>query len=66
MILTYKIKHNFNLSTELSQAKQIANFAIKNRNKLSSKEVSSIGLKSALSNQILRKYGRNKNCKIKE
>lgn len=63
MILTYKLKHSFDLTVELQQARQVAQFAIKNRMKLSSKEVSSIGLKSALSNQILRKYGKNRKCK---
>jgi putative transposase len=63
MIITYKVRHQFDLSVELKQAHQVAVFAIKNRNKLSSKEVTFIGLKSALSNQILRKYGKNRKCK---
>ena len=63
MIITYKVRHQFDLSNELQQAHQIASFAIKNRDKLSSKEVSYIGLKSALSNQILRKYGKNRKCR---
>jgi putative transposase len=62
-ILVVKIKHNTNLSVELDKAVIIANFAIKNRDKLSSANVSHIGLPSAISNQILRKYGRNKQCK---
>ena len=59
MILTYKVKHNKDFSKELSTAKKIAIFAIQNRDKLSSKNVAHLGLKSAISNQILRKYGRN-------
>jgi putative transposase len=63
MILTYKIKHNNDFTKQLSQARKIAKFAIKNKNKLSSKYVAHIGLNSGISNQILRKYGRNKNIK---
>lgn len=62
MILTYKTKHDFDFSEHLHKAKQVAKFAIGNRDKLSSKYVAHIGLKSAISNQILRKYGRNKKC----
>jgi putative transposase len=62
-ILVVKIKHNADLSSELEKAVQVANYAIKNRYKLSSKNVSYIGLPSAISNQVLRKYGKNKKCK---
>lgn len=60
MILTYKIKHSYDFSIQLAQAKQVAQFAITNRDKLSSKHVKCIGLKSTIANQILRKYGRSK------
>ena len=62
MILTYKVKHEQDFSVQLRQAKQVAKFAIANRDKLSSKHVAHFGLKSAISNQILRKYGKNKKC----
>jgi putative transposase len=62
-ILVVKIKHNADLTAELAKAVQIANYAIKNRYSLSSKNVSEIGLPSAISNQVLRKYGKNTKCK---
>lgn len=64
MILTYKIKHSHDFSIQLQQAKQVAEFAVQNRDKLSSKYVKHIGLKSAIANQILRKYGRGKAKKV--
>lgn len=63
MILTYKVKHSRDFTEELKKAKQIAEFAVKNKFKISSKLVSHIGLKSAIANQILRKYGKNKTIK---
>lgn len=63
MILTYKIKHNKNFSIELEKAKKVAEFAIQNRDKLSTRYISYVGLNSVIANQILRKYGKNKKCK---
>lgn len=63
MILTFKVKHGRDLSLELDKAKQVAIFAIHNRDKLSSKYVKDLWLKSVVSCQILRKYGRDRKCK---
>ena len=63
MILTYKIRNDRDFSEELRQAKRVAKFAIKHRDKLSTRYVADIGMKSAISNQILRKYGGNLKCK---
>jgi putative transposase len=56
-IRTYKVKipDGFEFHKELRLAKQVAQFAVRTKSR-SSKDVANIGLKSAISNQILKKY----------
>lgn len=62
-MITYKVKHGCDLTSELQKAKLVADFALNNKFKTNSSLVKHIGLKSTISNQILRKYGKNKTIK---
>jgi len=58
---SYHVKHRLSLDHFFTAAKKVADYAVENKNNiklLSSKYVKEFGLPSAISNQILRKYGR--------
>jgi putative transposase len=63
-IKTYKIKHGLDFHSELRLAKQVAQFAVRTHSR-SSKDVKDIGLKSTISNQILKKYRTRKIKRVK-
>ena len=62
-VLTYKFRYFKDLTPYFEKAKLVAEFAIANRTKTSSKFVSHIGLPSAISNQVLRHFNRDLKCK---
>lgn len=63
MIKVYKQRHSLDLTKELVIARKVAQFAIENRDKLSTKYVKHLGLHSHISGPILRKYGFNRVAK---
>lgn len=63
MIKTFKVKHHANFEQSLfEKAVLVAKFALEN-GYVSSATVKHFGLKSEISNQIIRKYGRSKTIK---
>ena len=58
---SYHVKHKICMKEHLYNARKISNHAVLNKNNkklLTSKHVKQFNLPSAISNQILRKYGR--------
>ncbi len=62
MLLTHKVRHYQDYTQELRKANLIAQFAAITKSR-SSKDVKEFGLKSAIANQILKKYSNNKRIK---
>jgi len=65
MLLTHKVKHNQNLTQELLAAKSIAKYIVHNQPFFGDidTEIKQFGLKSLISNQIVKKYKKLSNAK---
>ena len=65
-IKSYHVRHKREISDLLVKAREVANYALKNKQKkyISTKEVKHIDLPSAIKCQILRKYGRGNIKKV--
>ena len=61
-ILTFNVKHGLDLSDQFVKARKVAEYGVKHHC-TSSAQVKHIGMKSILSNAVLRKYVRNKALK---
>lgn len=64
-VLSYHVKHNYDLSTELMEARKIAEYVVKynhdeEKRIKSTKQLKNFNLKTAIANQLIRKYRKDK------